>query len=203
MRPHDRRQHDAARASLAQLLHRHTEIEMLVVAAGDDLACALREQGEAGDLVADGVGRLDLDRRRSRPPSWRAARTAPRSSRAGSGAIGPSADDGRTAPDRARAWRDRRARAAPRRNPSSRSAEGRPGTRCRAACGGGRPSRSGIIRRRACLRRLEVLHLGHHLLRQQLERVPPRLADCRRSRSRTPAAARSRRPRRRSSRSSR
>jgi hypothetical protein len=42
----------------AELSHRYPEIEMLVVAASDDLGTALREQGEAGDLVADGVGGL-------------------------------------------------------------------------------------------------------------------------------------------------
>jgi len=34
---------------------------MRVIAAGDDLGVVLAEQGESGDLVADGVGRLDLD----------------------------------------------------------------------------------------------------------------------------------------------
>ncbi len=34
---------------------------MLIVATGDDLRVALSEQGEARDLLADHVGRLDLD----------------------------------------------------------------------------------------------------------------------------------------------
>ena len=54
VRAHDRgRKHDAARSGFGQFPHRHAEIEMLVVAAGDDLRLVLPEQGEARDLLAD------------------------------------------------------------------------------------------------------------------------------------------------------
>src|SRR5262245_2780014 len=59
---HDHRgQHDATGAALGNSPDRYPEVEMLVVAAGQDFAVALTVQGEPRDLLADRIGSSGFD----------------------------------------------------------------------------------------------------------------------------------------------